>query len=183
MSGFFFAFIAVLLASLGGRDQLLVAQLSERQGPRIALLVVAVAMGAAMAALWAWLALALDMRLPPNARQIFAGIALVLAGGEALVLSPRKAAAEPTRSLFAFALVLGAIQVTDAARFLILALALLTAAPVPVALGGAAGTALALGAAWSAPEFTLHPLMRRIRRGAGAVLLVCGTVLAARAIG
>lgn len=183
MSGFLFAFLAVVLATLGGRDQLLVAQLARAQGPRAGLLAVAVAVAAATAALWAWLALATEPRLPPNASEVFAGIALILAGGEALLVRPGKAPVEPTRSLFAFALVLASIEITDAARFLVLALALLMAAPVPAALGGAAGGALVLGLAWSAPELAFHPAMRGLRRAAGAVLAIVGIMLAVRAVG
>lgn len=183
MSAFLFAFLAVLLASLGGRDQLLVAQVTTVQGPRPGVLVTGALVACAAAAVWAWLATMAELRLPANARLVFAGIALVLAGGEALLLRAKPPPAEPTRSLFAFALVIAAIEVTDAARFLVLALALVMVAPVPVALGGAAGGALGLAIAWSAPELAGAPWLRWVRRGAGLVLLVAGLVVAARGIG
>ena len=140
MTGFLFAFLATLLAALGARDQLLVAQLAKAQGQRVALLAVALAcaLGAsAAAAKLAAVLLGAEFAGQPAARFIFAGLSLVLAGGEALLLGARRAPEEPTRSLFAAGVVLLAQQVTDAVRFLILGLALATSAPVPAVVGKA----------------------------------------------
>ena len=55
--------------------------------------------------------------------------------------------------------------------------------PVEVtAMGGAAGGAIALTAAWSAPELASHPQLPRLRRLAGLFLLLAGLVLIWRGI-
>lgn len=184
MSAFFFAFLATLLATLGARDQLLVAQLCTRQGQRAGLLAVAIFSSGLTCAAAAWLATMLVAEVPTiPARMVFAGLALVLSGTEALLLGARKPPEEPTHSLFAALLVIAAQQITDAARFLILALALVTVAPIPVGLGGAAGGALALAAAWSAPELAARPELPKLRRLAGLFLLAAGLVLVWRGVG
>jgi hypothetical protein len=178
VSGFLFAFLACLLASLGARDQLLVAQMSARQGARPGLLIVALIVTVLTCAAAAWLATTLSHQVPgTGARLIFAGIALALAGGEALILGAKRPPEEPTQSLFAAGLVIAAQQITDAVRFMVLALALLSAAPITAALGAAASGAAALGVAWSAPEVTNHPIVPRLRRMAGLFLLAAGLVM------
>jgi putative Ca2+/H+ antiporter (TMEM165/GDT1 family) len=131
MSGFLFALIACVLASLGARDQALVASLRAVQGPRPALLLVALATAAATTALAAWAGARLLADLAPHQRGLAAALGLLAAGGEMLLLGTPRAPTEPTRSLFAALVVLLAHQVTDAARLLVLTLAVATAAPVP----------------------------------------------------
>ncbi len=183
MSGFLFAFLATLLISLGARDQLLVAQLSAKQGQRPSLLAVAVFSCTMTCAAAAWLATIFVTELPTiPARMVFAGLALVLAGVEAVLLGARKLPQEPTHSLFAALIVLLAQQVTDATRFAVLALAMVTSAPVPAAIGGAAGGAVALGFAWLAPEIAARPELSKLRRLAGLFLLAAGLVLVWRGV-
>ena len=183
MSGALFAFLATLLAALGARDQLLVAQISARQGSRPSLLIIAVLSSALCSAAAAWLATVFVAELPTvQARMVFAGLAMVLAGGEALLLGAKRPPEEPTHSLFAALLVLGAQQITDAARFLILALAMVTAAPLSAGMGGGAGSILALGLAWIAPEIGTRPELRKLRRLAGLFLLAAGAVLIGRGV-
>jgi hypothetical protein len=183
VSGFLFAFLACLLASLGARDQLLVAQISLRQGARPGLLIVALLSTAATCAGAAWLATTLSGQMPGSgARMIFAGIALVLAGGEALLLGARRPPEEPTQSLFAAGLVIAAQQVTDAVRFLVLALALLSASPITAAMGAITSGVVALVAAWNSPELLSHPIVPKLRRLAGAFLLLAGLTLGWRGL-
>ena len=73
-------------------------------------------------------------------------------------------------------------QVTDATRFAVLALAMVTSAPVPAAIGGAAGGAVALGFAWLAPEIAARPELSKLRRLAGLFLLAAGLVLVWRGV-
>ena len=184
MSAALFALLAALLAALGARDQLLVAQMTVRQGPRPGLLLVAVLSSASTCAAAAWLATVMVAELPSiPARLVFAGLALALAGGEALLLGARRPPAEPTHSLFAALAVIAAQQITDAARFIVLALALLTAAPIAAGIGGAAGTALALGFAWIAPDLVSRSELAKLRRLAGLFLLAAGAVLVWRGMG
>jgi len=174
VSGFLFAFLAVLVAGIGARDQVLVAHITRVQGPRVLLLAAALVSALAATALAGWAALRLLADIASPSRGLFAGLALVLAGGEMLFWSAPRAPAEPTRSLFAAFLVLLAQQVTDAARFLVLALGIAAAAPVPAALGGAVASVATLAFGWSAPQLATGQALRRVRRAAGIVLIFVG---------
>lgn len=178
MSGFLFALIACFLASLGARDQVLVARLSAALGARASLVAVAVLAACATAAFAAWAGARLLPELAPPLRSLTAALVLVLAGGEMLLLAPGKPPVEPTRSLFAALIVVAAQQITDSARLLVLALAVATAAPVPAGLGGALGSGAALVGAALAPAWPER--LGRARRIAGGVLVVVGLVLIAR---
>lgn len=137
----------------------------------------------ATAALAAWAGSTVLPMLAPKARTIFAAMALALAGGEQVLVGGTRKPEEPTLSLGATAIVLLAHQVTDAARFLIFAVAIATAAPLPAGIGGAAGGVVALGAAWLAPEYVLDARLRTVRRVVGGVLLLVAALLAVQAIG
>jgi hypothetical protein len=183
MIGFYFAFLAVLLAGIGARDQATVAALTQRQGARPGVLIVAIAVCLGTAAFAGWAAQAFSPLLSPAARLFFAALALLLAGGESLLLVPKRGPEEPTLSLGALAIVLLAHQATDAARFLIFAIAVAANAPVLAAVGGAAGSVAMLAAGWLAPDLVVHPRLRAVRRGLGILLLLVGTFVALRALG
>ena len=183
MSGFLFAFLSVLVAGLGARDQVSVAALSSRQGQRPGLLLAAIAVSAGTAAFAAWAATFSAPLLNANARLFVVALALGFGGGEALLLRPSRQPAEPTHSLFAAAFVLVAHQAADAARFLIFAIALGTAAPLAAGLGGAAGGAAGAAVAWLAPEFVLNPRLRRLRLWLGGAMLLLAAMVAARSLG
>ena len=179
MTGLLFALLATLLVGVGARDQVLVAQLAERQGQRPSLLLVALASGMVAAGLAAWSGAQVAGMMAGNARSLLVALALGLAGLELLVLTPRAAPAEPTHSLGAFAIVVFAMQLTDAARFLVFALAALTRAPLTTGLGGAVGAVLVVGAGWVMMGRALS--LGRVRRvlGAGLVLLAAALGVAA----
>lgn len=183
VTGFLFAFIAVLLAGIGARDQVTVARLAAGAGQRPALLVVAVVLSLATAAFAAWLSTELMPLLNGRARLLFAAFALGFAGLESLVRSPGRKPEEPTRSLAAIAIVLLAHQLTDAARFLILGLAVATGAAIPAGAGGALGGAFLLAGAWAMPELFDWQRVRLWRRIIGALLLVAALVVGFMAIG
>lgn len=151
--------------------------MGQAQGRRPALLVAALLATACTTAMAVWAGAKLLPGLVPAARMLFAAIALLAAGAEMLLLGRRRAPDEPTHSLFAAWLVLMGLQITDAARFLAVALAVGTAAPVPVGIGAAAGAMTALALGWLAPEQAAAPLLGRLRRLGGAVLLAIGLVL------
>jgi len=113
VSGFLFAFLAVLVAAAGARDQVLVAALTRSQGPRPMLLAIAIAGALAATAFAGWAAYRLGADMIGPARKALGGIALILAGGEMVLISPGRKPAEPTRSLFAAFLVLTAWQVSE----------------------------------------------------------------------
>ena len=183
VTGFLFAFIAVLLAGIGSRDQVTVARLAATDGQRPALLIVAVALCLATAALAGWLSTEVTPMLQPKARLLLAAIALGFAGIESLLLSPGRKPEEPTQSLAAIAIVLLAHQLTDAARFVIFGLAVATGAAVPAGAGGALGGAFLLVGAWAVPELFEWRRLRLWRRITGAVLAVSALVVGFMAIG
>jgi hypothetical protein len=182
VSAFVLALFGVLLAGLGGRDQMMLAGLVRTQGPRPGALVVAIAMACATAALAAWLSQAIAAMLNANARLFFAALALGFAGAESLLLTPGRRPEEPTRSLFALGLVVAAHQLTDAARFLVFAAALVGGVPTAAALGGAVGGAMLLAAAWSLPEWFHWKRLRLARRATGAALLALALWLGTEAM-
>jgi hypothetical protein len=116
-----------------------------------------------------------------NARLFLVALALGLAGLELIIFRPRAAPAEPTHSLGAFAIVIFAIQLTDAARFVVFALAALTRAPLTTGLGGAVGAALVVGAGWML--LGRAPWLAQVRRGLGVALLLLAVGLGLRATG
>ena len=182
MTGLLLTLIAVALAGIGARDQVTLAGIAERNGSRAGLLVTGLIVACASAAIAAWAATAIAPMLTGKARMVFAAMALAAAGIESLLLAPGRKPQEPTHSLGALAIVLLAHQITDAARFLVLAIAVATAAPVSAGVGGAAGGAVVLTAAWLAPEAWRDPRVVLARRAIGAVLLLLAAVLAARAL-
>lgn len=183
MTGLFFALLATLIVGIGARDQMLVAQLAERQGARPALLLVALASGALAAGLAAWGGAQVAELMAGRARLLVVALALVLAGLEMLVLAPCRTPAEPTHSLGAFAIVIFAIQLTDAARFLVFAIAVLTRAPLTSGLGGAIGAMAVVTAGWAAFALLRSPRLVWLRRGLGLALLLIGLALGPMAIG
>jgi hypothetical protein len=183
MTGFYFTLLAVLLAGMAARDQLAVAGLTLRQGARPGVLATGIVISIATGAAAAWAGSLAAPLLPSNARLFLAALALGFAGGESLLFSPGRNPEEPTLSLGALALVLIARQLTDAARFLVFAIAVATNAPIPAGLGGMIGGVALLTAAWLAPEWVTLPLLRRLRRMVGAVLLLVALYLGLRAIG
>ena len=183
MIGFYFTFLAVILASLGARDQSLLAALSRHHGQRPAALIGAGAVTILSAALAAWLAQAVAPLLAPEARAFLAGLALLFAGGESLLLVPRRVPREPSRSLAALAIILTSQQLTDAARFLVFGIAIATGATIPAGGGGALGGLVAVGAAWAWPALFTDPRIRIARRLVGAGLALIGAYVCLSAIG
>lgn len=172
MSAFYFAFLAVLLAGVGARDQATVAALSARQGPRPGVLLTGVLISLATAAFAAWAASFAVLLLAPRARLVMAALALAFAGIESFWPFTARRMEEPTASLGALAIVVLAHQLTDAGRFLVFGLAVAMAAPVAAGIGGAAGGAASLAAGWMLPAVFGDARMRWVRRALGAVLLL-----------
>lgn len=183
MAALLFSLLAVLLVGLGGRDQLTLAALTARQGPRPALLIAALASCAISIAVAVWASDLIAATLNTPARTLFLAMALGLAGAEMLIVRRASTPLEPTNSLGAFVLVLLAQQLTDAARFVVLGLAVFTAAPVPVAMGaGSAAAALMVGA-FLAAQTVVDARWAWPRRILGTLALVAGAMLAWRGLG
>ena len=183
MSGFLFAFIALLITGIGARDQLLVAALAERRGQRPAALLVGAGSAAVTAAIAAAGAAFVIPLLNGSARLLVAALALALAGAEMLIARASPTPQEPTDSLGAFALVLFAQQLTDAARFVLFGIAVATGAILPAAIGGAAGGAGVVAAGWLGAGALARRNLIPLRRGLGAVVLALAAALALRAMG
>lgn len=184
MSGFFYAFIAVLLAGIGARDQRLMGHLSAGAVNRYQLLVVALVMGVVTSAAAGWTAHELAPELKRETRLLLAGIALAVAGLESLLMPAPKAPKEPTLSLGAAAIVFFAHQITDAARLMIFALAVSVGTKFAVAGGVLGGSfALALGFAANGALMRSPAGIMVLRRIAGLLLLAAGGVVALYAMG
>lgn len=183
MSGLLFALMATLLTGIGARDQLTVAGIAALHGARPGLIGVALLTSISTATAAAYGGALLAPLLAGNARLMFASLALALAGAEMLFLSARRMPDEPTQSLGAIAIVLSAHQLTDAARFLVFAIAVATRAPISVGLGGALGGACVVLAGWLAAENLPAARLSLIRRPIGGALLILAAVLAMRATG
>lgn len=183
MNAFLFAFAAVALVSLGGRDQMLVARLADRLGRSGGLIVVSALASVGSALLMAVAGLAMALLVPGSAGDVLIAFGLLIAAGELVWFRDPKLPAEPTASLFATFVVLLARQAGDAARFMVFAFAAGGSA-WSAAAGGALGgfAALALGA-MIGDEIARWPL-RAIRLGLAALLAVGGVavILAVRGI-
>ncbi len=175
MSSFLFGFAAALLLTVGARDQLLVARLANPLGGLI--LLAALLSAIFTAGLMALAGDAIAALLPDAARQMLVAIALLVAAFELFWPVREKRVQEPTRSPFAAFVVLLARQWGDAARFLVFALAAATALPAFVALGGAAGAAVALAGGWALGEELEGLPLRAFRLAMGAVVLIAGLAM------
>ena len=183
MFAFYLTFVAVIVAGLGARDQVTLARLTQAQGARPLALVVAIALAALTAAAAAYAAWLLAPQMLPRVRTVLAAIALAFAGLELLLVTPGRKPAEPTRSLFALALVMGLQQATDAARFLVFAIGVGTNAPLAAGFAGATGGVALLVMAWLNPGIPLHRAVPLFRRIAGGALVALGLWLWLRSIG
>ncbi len=176
MASLLFALVGCFLASLGARDQLLVAHLRERLGPSIGLLLVAIgssiitALIAASAGAW------LAGMMSESAGSMFVALALAMAAAELAWPHKPWKFDEPTRSLGAAGLVLLARQLTDGARFLVLAVAATTALPTLAGVGGAIGGAAAVALGWALGD-ALEKLPLRVLRLTLAGLLFVLAIL------
>ena len=112
-----------------------------------------------------------------------AGVWVSVLGSLLLLIRSRAAPAEPTRSLGAMALVLFAGQITDAARFFVLALAVATGAPVLAAMGGALGSGAVLTAAWALGGGWERLPLRAIRLASSGAFLIAAVAVALSARG
>jgi Ca2+/H+ antiporter, TMEM165/GDT1 family len=169
MAAALFAFLAAALAGIGARDQLLVAGLVARLGRRVSILAVALGCAGLSTAAAAWAGAAMAGQLNTRAGMLLAALALGLAAIELALLQPKSSPREPTRSLGAAGIVLLAVQITDATRFLVFAIAIAAEAPQAAALGGLAGSLAVVTAGWLGGAELLELWLRPVRRVLAAV--------------
>jgi len=190
--GFFLTLIGVLLASLGGRDQQLMARLAGHFPGSLPLLAVGWFSVAVSTGLAVYAAVLVAPLMPGAAKWMMVGLALLFAAIELAWQATRRRRSagrapplqEPTRSFFATLMVLVAGQIADAARFMVFALALAMAAPGLVMLGGvlAGGAAISMG--WTLAPAELARLAPAWLQGSVAVvLMLAGLTVGLRALG
>lgn len=171
MPSFFLSFVACALVVGAGAESTLVSRLTAALGSQRGLMNVLWASAIATAAFSAALGASLAPMLPPDAKLVFAAVALAFASAELVLRRSKPRPIEPTRSLGAIFLVLLARQGTDAARFIVLALATATAAPAMAAAGGAAGSGAVLTiAALAGSRWEARMPLQLMRLSAAAVL-------------
>ena len=184
MPSLFLALLASALAALGTRQARLVAQLSASLGGSVGLLAVCWLTAAGASAVAAWGGGLVAPVLAGPAKTMFVAAALAVAAIELAWPMRSKPPAEPTRSLGAIALVLGVGQVTDAARFLVLALSVATGNPVLAAAGGALGSGAVLTLAWTlGAEWETRLPLAAIRLALAALFLIAALVVGMTARG
>ena len=183
MASFLFALVAVFTAGFGGRDQVLVARVAGRLGKGIGLLATGWISSIVTAVGMAWLGQTVAGLLPTSARTMLVALALLLGAFELFWPNRQPKPREPTRSLGALLLVLLARQWTDAARFLVFALAVASAQPWLAAVGGALGGGAALTLAWLAEEELERAPLRAIRVGVAVIFLFAAIFLGLSARG
>ncbi len=181
MDSFLFCLVLVAAIALGGRDQMIVAQLSDALGEGaggmtrrpVPLLALGIACACATAAAMTYAGMSLADIMPARAAQMLVAFALAIAAFELFWPVRVKPLYEPTRSFGAIGLVLLWRQAGDAARFAIFAFAAQAVYPLSALMGGALGGAAAIALGWSAGYARLSRLpLRAIRQGLGAALLV-----------
>jgi len=184
MPSFFLAFAAVLLTSIGSRDQMLMAQLSGGLGRRLSLLVAGWIVAGLTAMIMALAGEAAAHILPQSGKIMLIALALLLASAELAWPNFQPAAKEPTRSLAAILFVLFSRQLGDAGRFLVFAISAATAAPQLAGMGGWLGGGAALTIGWlMADQWDPRIALRIIRRILAAVLFVSAIVVGLSARG
>ena len=181
MDSFLFCLILVALIAMGGREQMLVAQLSDSLADGdgdamhrpVPLLVLGVALAAVTAGVMTYAGVSIAQLMPPRAAWMLVALALAFAALELFWPVRVKRALEPTRSLGAIGLVLAWRQLGDGARFAIFAFAAEATYPIPAFLGGAMGGALAVAVGWTvgAQKLSQWPL-RWSRMALGVALIV-----------
>ena len=178
MSEFPIAFGMACLCGIGARDQLLLAQMTAAGGRHRAWLATAVATAGVTAALATWAGMEVGTLDTAHGGRLASGLVLVLAGARLLFPVPTRQLGEPTNSLGAAAIVLFAVQITDAVRLSIMALAVFGSG-AHTATGGALGNAVALAIGWRHGGRVLRmlPLQVRARRIFGAILIAVAGVL------
>ncbi|MEO1731216.1 MAG: hypothetical protein AAFR64_10800 [Pseudomonadota bacterium] len=184
MDSFLFCLVLVCAIALGGREQMLVAQLSDgladhsgalirRPIPLLALGLVCCVISAGV---MAYAGMTMADILPERAAHMLVAFALAIAAFELAWPVKLKPVAEPTRSTAAIGAVLLWRQLGDAARFVIFAFAAEATYPLTAFIGGALGGAAALTIGWISGREALSRLPLRWARLAMAAALIVAAI-------
>lgn len=178
MDSFLFCILLVFTIGLGGRDQLLVARLSDGLEQSLFLLGVGVLCAFLSAGVMAFAGATMAEILPPRAADMLVAFALGLAALELLWPVRLKRMDEPTRSFGAIGIVLLARQVGDAARFIVFAFAAEATYPVVTFIGGGLGGAAAIGLGWMiGTQLDGKFPLRMVRLTFGGCLIIAALVI------
>ncbi|MDN3646393.1 TMEM165/GDT1 family protein [Pontixanthobacter aestiaquae] len=177
MSAFLFALVAVMVTSLGSRDQLLIANISGRLGRSIPLLVISCCVAVITALLMTLSGQYIAALLPSAAKTMLVAFALMIAAVELAWPNKRSFIKEPTRSLTAIGVVLFVRQVGDGSRFLIFAFAAGSGTPWFAAVGGALGGIGAVLIGWMMADELAQTLPLRSIRLVLSVVLAIGAIV------
>lgn len=179
MDSFLFCLILVAVIAFGGREQRLIAQLSDRladrSGPLVRrpfpLLAGGIVCAILSAGVMTYAGLTLAKIMPARAAQMLVALALAIAAFELFWPVRLKPAREPTRSVGAIALVIVWRQLGDAARFVIFAFAVQATYPLTALIGGGLGGAAAVVVGWTFGDESLSRWPLRTIRIAMGVLV------------
>lgn len=173
MDSFLLCLVLVFAIALGGRDQLIVARLSETLERSWQLLVLGGLCAAISAAVMAFFGMTMADILPQRAAEMLVAFALAIAALELALPVKLKTMNEPTRSLGAIGVVLLARQLGDGARFIIFAFAAEATYPATTIVGGAIGGFAAIALGWMmGTELETKLPLRAIRLVMAACLFI-----------
>ena len=173
MDSFLLCLLLTFAIGLGGRDQLIVARLSDALGQSVPLLLLAATSAVVSAAVMVWLGMTMAEILPSRAADMLVAFALAIAAFELAWRVRLKPMSEPTQSLGAIGIVLFARQLGDAARFVIFAFAAEATYPATTIIGGGLGGVAAVTLGWMmGGELERKVPLRAIRLAMAACLFV-----------
>lgn len=178
MDSFLFCILLVFAIALGGRDQLLVARLSDGLEQSPLLFGVGCVCAFISAGVMAFAGATMAEILPARAADMLVAFALAIAAFELFWPIRLKPMDEPTRSFGAIGIVLLARQMGDAARFIVFAFAAEATYPLVTFIGGGLGGAAAIGLGWmmGGGLETRFPL-RPIRLTLGICLIIAAIMI------
>lgn len=178
MDAFLLALILTFVMTLGGREQMIIAQFSSATDRNVPLLIIAIACAVATAGVMAYAGATMAEILPRRAAEMLVAFALIAGAVELAWPVKVKPMKEPTRSYVAIGAVLVFRQMQDAARFCIFALAAWAVFPTTALIGGAIAGVGAVVLGWSMGVEALQKLpLRAIRSGLAVCLFTAGHVI------
>lgn len=182
MDSFLFCLLLVFAIALGGRDQLIVARLSDALGQSFPLMLIAALTSVAVAAAMAYLGATMVTILPERAQNMLVAFALAIAAFELAWPVKMRRIDEPTRSLGAIGGVLLFRQFGDAARFVVFAFAAAATYPWTAMIGGSLGGIAGVALGWMIGREALDRLpLFMIRRVFAVCLLIAAVVIGGNA--
>lgn len=184
MPAFFLALLLCFAVTLAGREQVRVARLAAALGSATGLIAPIWLSVLAASALAAWLGHALAASLDGDTTAMFVAMVLGLTAVELVLLKPKPALKEPTRSVGAILLVQLGAQFTGATALLTGTIALATNEPWLAGAGGALGSGLALTlGAMAGAEWERQVPIRALALTLGLLLMLAGLGIALLARG